>query len=302
MRNEFYQDVWIRGNIVKQGDRPCQSRYGALSNFLARYLSPVRRFEVLDFGANMGYFSFNTAYNFPGSHVTMVDYEPLLPCLHKLNGLPNVDLVHAYVDLLDDFLEDKYYDVIYAMSVLHHFEDYREAIDLFISHADNVVFEVGYPDEVPEVNEDRVPGIYNYIMGKNPIQINSHMEHDRPIYYVNDSERAIETEVYCGAKMASKKTFPEIEYPIQHTFGQKFYPGTLNLKTEKLKLKNPFWIAEVYKVYPAYLNGLPVYILRTEQHPETSAEIISPHCLREKLNLKDGDNPTLSIDKEYLSP
>ena len=305
MRNKIYQDVWIRGRVVRNGDRPCIQRNISIENFLTRYDSPITRFNVLDFGANMGFFSFNTAYNHPHSNVTMVDYEPLLPCLDTLNGLPNTTLIHKFMETKEiyELLEKKDFDVIYVMSVLHHFENYKELIDLFIEKSNNVIFEIGYPNEVPEVNRERVIPIYDYIQKKNPIQINNWYEHDRPIYYVNDEEKAFKGKVHVGAQLASTQTFPAIKYQLQHAFKKEFFPGTLNIKLrEKIQLKNEFYIAEVYRVYPCFLNGFPVYCMLTQdkEGKVNEIELISQKQLRSAFNLNDGNEVIVSFDKKYL--
>jgi SAM-dependent methyltransferase len=312
MRNEIYHDVWIRGNIVRNGDRPCPDRFRVIQNFLQRYLNPIKKFRVLDFGANMGYFSYNTAYEFPNADVTLVDYEPLLPCIHQLNGLPNTELIHQFMNTEDirsllntskfSFIKTKPFDVCYVMSVLHHFENFEEIIDMFIEASDSVIFEVGYPEEVPEVNVDRVRPIYEYIHKYNPIQINRWIYHDRPMYYVNKNEQGFEGTVHAGAGQASRLTFPAIEYQLQHTFKQEIFPGTLNVRLDNpIELRNYFYVAEVYRIYPAYLNGLPVYIIQPgEEKKVQEVEIISPYKLRDKFNLIDGSKVTISLEKRYL--
>jgi len=302
MRNKFYQDVWIRGHTVRNGDRPCIERYKVLKNFLERFKHPVVPIKLLDFGANMGYFSFNTARDFPNSQITLVDYEPFLPCVHELNGFKNTELIHRFVEDLDEFFEEKYYDVSYVMSFLHHLENYKEAIDLFLEHSNNVIFEIGYPDETPEVWAERVEPIYDYLQTKNPIQINKHLPHDRPIYYCNNREETFNGTVHGGAKQASQITFPTIEYQLQNMFGTTFYPGTLNIKLKKdIELKNHFWLADVYKIYPGYLNGFPVYMLETQSRWSNEIELISPVGLRERLFLNDGDEVSVSFEKKYCT-
>ncbi|MEM0263114.1 MAG: DUF120 domain-containing protein [Saccharolobus sp.] len=115
------------------------------------------------------------------------------------------------------------------------------------------------------------------------------------------------------------RIFLSMEYyrnQITKLLGFEPYPGTLNiviydrqsLENRLLLDSSPSQIIPEYKqgdrvlgavrLYPASINSLKpaalVVPLRTT-HPKSVIEIISPFYLREKLNLKDGDEITVEV-------
>ncbi len=115
------------------------------------------------------------------------------------------------------------------------------------------------------------------------------------------------------------KIFLSIPYyteNIKKTLGFVPYPGTLNIVIyEKVFLENRLildtakylYIPEhkeqdrilgSVKLYPATINGISpaaVVIPTRTTHPKSVVEVISPYHLREKLNLKDGDEVEVEV-------
>lgn len=294
MRQEYYQDTWIQGKVVKGGDRNCSTRYPILENFCQRF---NEHFYVLDFGCNMGYFSFRLASDFD-CEVVMIDYEPKLPGLVEQNNMPNVSMVNKAmsVDETELFLSGKHFDLILAMSVLHHSKEPERLADLFIQHSDNVIFEIGYEKENKE--------IHDILQKKNPIQINSHIEHDRPIYYVNENEVNFVGNPHNGCGDAGAKTIPFISFDLKHKTGIIFFNGTLNTRLDTpITLTNRTDIKGYYDIVPMFINGFPVYnIMRnTIEYPIIDLELISPIKLRDKFKIYDNNQyVNISIDKKHL--
>ncbi|AOL15650.1 riboflavin kinase [Sulfolobus sp. A20] len=109
------------------------------------------------------------------------------------------------------------------------------------------------------------------------------------------------------------RIFLSMEYyktQISKLLGFEPYPGTLNVVIydrqsieNRLMLESspPLLVPEykykdrvlgAVKLYPASVNSLKpaaVVIPQRTTHPKSVVEIISPYYLREKLNLKDGD-------------
>lgn len=300
----FYQDILVHGNVVAPGNRDCSMRWKAILPFLARY-NDYEPLKILDFGANYGYFSFKLAEKFPFSTIEMVDYEPLLKSLHSINNYSNVKLHFEYMDedRISEFLKRKDYDLILAMSILHHFENPEEIINLFLEAGKTVLFEVGYPNENPVSNPERINPIYEYLTKNNSIQINDWIPHERPLFYIARDESVIKGCIESGQKLASSKTFPEIDYQLWDLFRCKLYPGTLNIKLEKnVYFCNPTPFAEEYRIYPMFLNGFPCYNIRPNhiEYPTRNVEGISPYRLRDIFNLQDGDEVNISMRNEYL--
>ena len=91
-----YQDVWIRGKLVKKGRRSCEGRFEAIRDYMQR-TRKKHPLTVLDLGANAGYFSFRLAEELDAK-VTMMESSPEILQYHKQNANRNVSLIHKRVD------------------------------------------------------------------------------------------------------------------------------------------------------------------------------------------------------------
>jgi 2-polyprenyl-3-methyl-5-hydroxy-6-metoxy-1,4-benzoquinol methylase len=129
----LYQDVWVKGRRIIKGERDCEGRYAAIRHELRRLGFPGkngdRSFTVLDIGAASGYFSFRLAEEF-NARVTMIESSPAIVKWWKKNDNPNVALIRRAVtarELLEMAKRERY-DVVLALSVLHHFPDFERAV------------------------------------------------------------------------------------------------------------------------------------------------------------------------------
>jgi hypothetical protein len=303
--NNPYQDIIKKDGTIIKGNRECNLRYKSIQPILARYdkFAPIK---VLDFGANYGYFSLQILKDFPIADITMVDYEPILKEVYKEHKQFNLHLIHKFIELedIEELAKNNKYDVVLALSVLHHFKEYKKVIDLFLEMGTIVIFEIGYPDEKPISNQWRVKPIHDYLMTKNPIQVNNWLQHDRPIYYVNSEEYNLKGTVKNGCGIASQKTFVEIEPQILNRFGQKLYPGTLNITLDNpVTFLNEEKLAQHYNIFPLFLFGLPLWNIRPDirSYPTPHMELISPFSLRQFFNLKNNDTINMGINRAYLN-
>jgi hypothetical protein len=88
-----------------------------------------------------------------------------------------------------------------------------------------------------------------------------------------------------------------------HTIVKQYlYPGTLNILLDRpVRLPDDQGFTfdrEGGMVWPAFLNGVEVWIYRWRWCPLHVMEVLSPLCLRERLSLKDGDNVRLGLSEE----
>lgn len=122
-----YQETWIGGPSGAPFQRECAARYEPIKAFLSQYKRP---FSVFDLGANMGYFSFRIATDFPQATVVAVDNKPELPNLAAANGLRNVVVLPRRLSAKDvaALADCEAFDVVLALNVLHHMEDFRAAL------------------------------------------------------------------------------------------------------------------------------------------------------------------------------
>lgn len=167
----MYQDVWVKGKRVAKGSRDCEGRYLAIRKEMLRLgyakgaKPPIR---VLDIGAANGYFSFRLAEDF-GADVTMIESAPAIATWWKKNNNPRVRLIHRTVSARELLLMAKRtrYDVVLALSVLHHFPDYGRAIRAVFRLADVAFIEPPAPQEAKGgYNGHRAAGILRLLQGR----------------------------------------------------------------------------------------------------------------------------------------
>ena len=131
-----YLPQWDKGQEVGTGTRDGNERYEAIRNYLlANDIGDNP--TVLDFGAWNGYFSRRLAEDFD-AHCTAVDDTP------ELEPYPGVTVINRR--LAADEITGPY-DVVIAMSVMHHLENWRQYLDAFLAAGKVVFLEVAIPDE-----------------------------------------------------------------------------------------------------------------------------------------------------------
>lgn len=118
-----YQDAWINGAVVSSGMRECARRYEIVKGVCASLRS---NFTVCDIGANLCYFGLRLAEDFPGAEITAYESHPAAYRRAKelivANGATRVDLHNKRLRLpdIDGLIRNLKFDVVLAMSVLHH--------------------------------------------------------------------------------------------------------------------------------------------------------------------------------------
>jgi hypothetical protein len=136
-----YQETWVKG--APQGhefQRECASRYEPIKKFLENFHRP---FSVMDIGANMGYFSFRIAEDFPHATVIMVENKDILFELCQLNDLPNVAMLNTHLsgNQLEMLSRCENIDVVMALNVFHHIPDWQTAVKSVFALGDHVIIE-----------------------------------------------------------------------------------------------------------------------------------------------------------------
>ena len=298
MDEDQYQDIRVNGKTVSYGRRECESRYKAIKPFLERY-KDRESFTILDFGANYGYFSWRIKEDFPNAKITMVDSRPLLKLLYQINNTEGMTLLSEDMDInrIKEYGTDNHFDLIVLMSIIHHFQNPEEVIDVFMTMTETVLCEINYPDQPCFTGlQERV---HNHLFKMNPIQINSWIDHDRPVYYVNKNEGGITGRVKSGSGQA-QLNIPNINQ--FEWFGIKMFPGTLNIDLTKGIKFNETIKMGAYTLAPMYINGFPVFAIKDYNltPPDTFLEIISPINLRKKFNLKNEDEVFISFEKRNV--
>lgn len=132
------------------GGRGCKERYEVIERYVETMPGPIK---VLDIGANMGYFSFRLAERFYGNFV-MVENSPStvnrLIQLCLMNANPQISFLACRVNLakLEKLLIEEQFDLIIALSVIHHFEEpFNDIVKVMASHSKHVILEHASPEE-----------------------------------------------------------------------------------------------------------------------------------------------------------
>lgn len=117
-----YQDIWVKGRVVKPGARSCDERYQVIKAILSRYERP---FTVLDMGSSEGYFAFRICEDFPNATVVAIDRNPMMRELCEANEASRVLWIDRYIsadEVRKYLLPAASFDVVLALSMWHRTE------------------------------------------------------------------------------------------------------------------------------------------------------------------------------------
>lgn len=154
----IYQDLWLDGRAVEKGGRECAFRFEAIYKLLKKLKRPIK---VLDIGCNMGYFSLRLAEHFDGLFVMVEGSSSTADSLLKLLKLNrnNKSIFLKKTLNLEDlryFAEHESFDVVLALSIIHHFnEPYEEVFQVLRKLGSYLIFEPPVPNE-RTLNQDRI--------------------------------------------------------------------------------------------------------------------------------------------------
>lgn len=254
-----------------------------------------RPFTLLDIGANDGYFSTRIAEDF-NCYVTALDKNPKVDELFSKRIRPMVQkLTESTMKALPRF------DVILALSVLHHFENWETIFDLMRAKARRaLIIEVPHPEEkllkVPA--KDDLKRLYRMVyaerltlLGSSPATRQPHLS--RHILHVPP--------LLAGIPFGGSGTHAR----MQEHYGDKFeealgyrpYKGSLNLRIPfepdlspapiKVWVNNrrdyQFWLGRL-RSYPR----VPIHIMVPGLRGwPTSIELVSPIRLRDLFEDKE---------------
>lgn len=133
-----YQDVIVDGEVVRKGSRECASRWDAISGDIEGF-----GFTVLDLGAYTGYFTKRFVEEFDAKVVAVDNNKDLRESLEGFDvKVINERLAAEQIHDLGKF------DVVLALSVLHHMPDWRDVLEVLVRNADCLYV------EIPDVTEN----------------------------------------------------------------------------------------------------------------------------------------------------
>lgn len=211
-----YQESWVKGRSVADGQRGCGDRYELIAPFFNNY---KRKFSVFDLGANLGYFSFRIAEDFDAV-CTMADNRPELLNLCRANQ-SNVNWLNTRLNAHDlaKLAECEQFDVVLALAVLHHFrQDWKIALEALRSLGQWVIIEVPARADGDTLNPEIHAALYDYVLSEGELigYIPSHTSGEpRPIVLMKGHPPQI-TKKYLGAQSKD----PRIEFQMDFETSQ----------------------------------------------------------------------------------
>ncbi len=141
MKRQRYQQRWVKGEPVPGGyQRECEPRYEAIRKVIEKFDRPI---SIFDLGANMGYFSFRLAEDFPQHLCVAVDDNHDLPLLAERNGLSNVVVLPVRLSQtkIKRLAWCESFDVVLALNVIHHLDHWDQTIDALLRLGDVLIVE-----------------------------------------------------------------------------------------------------------------------------------------------------------------
>lgn len=172
-----YTDVWVKGQVIKIGQRVSAPRFDALRPLLGSF---KRRFSLLDIGCSTGYFGFRAASEYD-CVVTMIGDEDITD-LCEQNDLPHLMFLnhHFTVKDLNTLADCEHFDVVLALNIIHHFDDWEEAFNAIKRMGDYLVIETPGPKDRFACGRDRLRPVWDAVVSNGARFISTFESHTDP--------------------------------------------------------------------------------------------------------------------------
>jgi CTP-dependent riboflavin kinase len=290
------------------GERSCVDRWDVIRWHLASLDEP---FTVLDLGANAGWFSTRLAEEFDCQVTAIDDHRDLSSIASDRVTVLNRRVSARHLREMPRF------DVVLALSVLHHMADWRAVFDQVRACRRGAFVEVPAPGEewmrwaaarheLPAIH-DKVAGAAFRLIGEFERTGRDGSVHQRPMFLVHGTLTTLAGTVFSGSGTCSRKLTPTLHARgLDRELGYQPYPGSLNLRCETTVDLGTPWLAwpglvkgrsRPYWFWPAWLNGHPVHAMDPagRGHGPGCIEVVAPRSMRDSLGLVDGDAVTLEV-------
>lgn len=309
----YYQDAWVDGSF-QRGYRECASRYEAIKKILQRLPQP---FTVLDIGSNCGYFSKRIVDDFQAT-CTLIEGRSQENKLIRQMKTTDLRLIEHWVqpDDLCKMAEREQYDVVLALSILHHLPETQRVIDaifrlgkvIFVETADELGADVvSKPPEflrgITHALQERNPEILTHTQGWGP--------HDtqRALMVFNKPETqhrvSYPATVFSGNGYM-RETVLRVSEQLKALGGYPPYPGTLNIRLPKKLIipqtKSILIDGVPQYFWPVFVNKYPCFAFCGHHWSNNVVEVLTDVSLRGQFNLSDGDTVQFEIMCDYSSP
>ncbi|MFA5604183.1 MAG: DUF120 domain-containing protein [Bacilli bacterium] len=316
-REPHYQDIWVRGKKVHQGYRNCSQRWSVIKRILSRYDSPM---SVLDLGAQTGYFSYRIAEEFPAVVVAVEPAKQGLSIqIEEANRNPQVSWVREKLTV-DGVSALGSFDVILALSFLHHQKDWREWLStLTLMARSSLIVETPHPDEklnqavarknLREIHETIAKVATQEGAGEGVWD----KKLERGIFHIS-TNYPITGRVFTGNGVHGRHS-TRLAEDWNKVLGYVPFPGSLNLRTKVSNLHSQLGppVMEYvdakrgkagrkggdYQIWPAKIIGSTVQchliVPGSRTHGPDTCEILAPVSLRETLGISDDSEVRLLV-------
>lgn len=293
------------------GERACVDRWEPIAELLDNINRP---FTVLDIGAAQGWFTRRILGDFPQANVTAIDPGS---GLDDLAGHERVTVVRRKVTAIDLHRLPRH-DVTLALSVLHHFPDWPQALSLVRASRKFAVIETPTPGERwmrYAAARRQLPALVSAVkaqasrpLGRFERIGRDRSTHLRPMFLLPSNLETVTGEVFTGKGVCSHKLTPQLHAKgLDKVLGYQPYPGSLNLTLDRRSSflgdpavtwpgivngkRRPYWF------WPAWLDGEPVHVMNPARRGQTpyTVELVAPFRLRDRLGLSDGDTVTFDV-------
>lgn len=215
---EQYQDIWVKGKLIKKGVREVESRYNIIKAEASKFNRP---FTVLDIGSNLGYFAVRLTEDFPECTVVSLEglYGKWLQDILKQNDSKRIILLNKTFSLGDLGLlaDSEHFDIVLAMSVIHHIKgEFKNVLETVRQLGEVKIVEIATEDNAcgqKSVKSGFIPDDAK-IIGYGESHLNGPK---RPIFYMYDKKTKLNT-TYINSERENPK-----EHHIESNYNAKVF-------------------------------------------------------------------------------
>lgn len=198
---EQYQDIWVNGEVKKPGIRDCESRWNMMKPEFDKWRRP---FTVLDFGANLGYYSLRLVEEYDCTVVAVESiYTDWLMQVLDENKQDRIVLLDKKFTLDDIKLlaEVEHFDLVLALSVMHHVEggSYHDILGAFVSLGDVLISEIAL--EGPACGQNIVKDTFVPKGAKVLGKPKSHLDGSERILFMSQHKKKSLAKSYIGTPL-----------------------------------------------------------------------------------------------------
>lgn len=218
-----YQDRWTRGHVTP-GDRACGARYEVVRTVASAWSRPI---TVWDLGANLGYFGLRLADEL-GAIAVMVDARPVLASVCQENAIPTTIAMTARLSIADlqELAAAEHADLVLALNLLHHFDNWRAAFEAVCRLGETIVIETPGRGDIGSAHYAASQSLLDAIEASGAELLATHLSHvtpgvQRPLYRLIRPKASLASGYVYGARVRAKGAIAPRSHVIVSTATEK---------------------------------------------------------------------------------